>query len=86
MFLVVTLLNLVKSLGNKKNKPLALFPVGADCKRGQNVQWSVILDKCAEIFSTKYRRSALFFNALSLCFDFSSFQTAHRNKNKLRTN
>ena len=52
---------------------------------GQNAQWSVILDKCTEI-SSKYRRSAMFFNALSFCFDFSSFQTTHRNKNKLRTN
>ena len=25
------------------------------------------------------------FKPLSFCFDFSSFQTAHRNKNKLRT-
>ena len=32
------------------------------------------------------KRSALFFNALSFCFDFSSFQTTHKNKNKLRTN
>ena len=39
---------------------------------------------------SKYRRSALLFNAnaiaLTFCFDFSSFQTAHRNKNKLRLN
>ena len=33
-----------------------------------------------------YRRSVLFFKAWSFCFDFSSFQIAHRNKNKLRTN
>ena len=61
--------------------------MGEDCKRGQNAQWSVILDKCTEISSKyRYRWSALFFNALSFCFDFLSFQTAHSNKNKLRTN
>ena len=55
---------------------------------GQNAQWSVILDKYTEI-SSKCRLSALSFSALFLCFSyFSSFQTAHRNKNNvnLRTN
>ena len=70
MFLVETLPNLVKSLGNKKIDICSLL--GKDCERGQNAQWSVILDKCTEI-SSKYRRSVLFFNALSFCFDFSSF-------------
>ena len=52
---------------------------------GHNAQWSEILDKCTDI-SSKHRQSTLFFNALSFCFDFSSFQSVYKNKNKLRTN
>ena len=79
MFLFQTLVNLVIYVRNVRSKNTeAPFPIYLFIY----LQWSVILDKCTEI-SSKYRRSALFFNALSFCFDVSSFQTTHRNKNKL---
>ena len=49
MFFVETILIVVTSLDNKNNWPLQ--PVGEDYKRGQNGQWSEILDKCTDISS-----------------------------------
>ena len=82
MFFVEALLNLVIYVRNMHSKnteaPFRIYYYIYYC-----LKWYTY--SCNREISSKYRRSALFFNDSSFCFDFSSFQTAHRNKNKLRT-